>query len=644
MDDNLDIPEESMRHIDALLARHPPHLIQQMFSQALDSRRNSTASSFMSTSTASSTTTSSSGSSWRSRLSIGSTFSSSTGNSNAAPSSASSISSRSRMRRTEPRSYPAGFDPTRPVPASSSEISSPLEMKVEPSFTPTDDISVASPTSFPDDKSQGQSGEPYMFCTYCAESKSQKTFKAKSDWKKHEMRMHETGEDWQCVVLGCSRIFDRQKDFIKHHQRYHSGRPLPSLTDIGITLLPRRVFGCGFDKCKEVSIGWDERCDHVAKHMKNGATYDQWKYSNVIRNLIRQEALHDTWKELISCLDERLRESRSQISWCPDNTRILRQKLQCCDLRPSREEVLITALSLRSDLPLDPIHQQLPPGFVTPSRDSVPHVDKLSREQRMHILIGNTNIELTRTRLAAINAALLRVSNALPHVPDYDCGSSPFVEPQTPADDQTSRRISYMDVDPGNYLDVAQPAIPEIPLVSHQPAMHVPQVHSAVIDSTPQSYVSNDYADPAKAPTNPLGSFYPSYFDAAPQFEDSQYYDRQVYDRPSIGQMFSRPLSKIGNRLGNSRSNSTNSRTSSQLSHEIGPDFALQNPVAAMGMRHPQQHLQQQQHHHQPQQHQQQQQQQQHAQQQHMMAQQPQQPYGHSAQMSDQMHMYTTQG
>lgn len=599
----------------------------------------------MSTSTASSTATSSSGSSWRSRLSIGSTFSSSTGNSDAAPSSASSMSSRSRTRRTEPRSFPARLDPTRPVPAPSSELSSPVEMKVEPSFTPTDDISVASPILFPDDKSQSQSGEPYMFCTYCAESKLQKTFKAKSDWKKHEMRMHETGEDWQCVVLGCSRIFDRQKDFIKHHQRYHSGRPLPSLTDIGITLLPRRVFGCGFDKCKEVSIGWDERCDHVAKHMKNGATYDQWKYSNVIRNLIRQEALHDTWKELIGCLDERLRESRSQISWCPDNSRILRQKLQCCDLRPSREEVLITALSLRSDIPLDPVHQQLPPGFVTPSRDSVPNVDKLSREQRMHVLIGNSNIEITRTRLAAINAALLRVSSNLPQLPDYECESSSFAEPQSPAGDETNCRISYMDVDPGDYLHVAQPAIPEIPLVSHQPAMHVPHAHSAVLDNTPQSYVqSNDFADPAKTSANPIGSFYPSYFDAAPQFEDSQYYDRQVFDRPSsFGQMISKPLSKIGNRLGNSRSNSTNSRPSSHLSHEMGPEFALQNPVAAMGMRHPHQHPHQhmqQQHQHQQNQHQHQHH---HQQQQHILSQTP-QSYRHSTQMQDTLHLYTSQG
>lgn len=544
------------------------------------------------------------------------------------------------MRRTEPRSYPVGLDPTRPVPPAmtpSSDVSSPLDMKIEPGFTPNDDLSAASPISFPDDKSQSQSGEPYMFCTYCAESKSQKTFKAKSDWKKHEMRMHETGEDWQCVVLGCSRIFDRQKDFIKHHQRYHSGRPLPSLTDIGITLLPRRVFGCGFDKCKEVSIGWDERCDHVAKHMKNGATYDQWKYSNVIRNLIRQEALHDTWKELIGCLDERLRETRSQISWCPDNTRILRQKLQCCDLRPSREEVLITALSLRSDVPLDPLHQRPPPGFVTPSRDSVMNVDKLSREQRMHILIGNTDMELSRTRLASINSALLHVSSTLVRALDYDCNSSPFVEPQSPAVDQPSRRISYMDVDPGEFLDVAQPAIPVLPLGTQQPAMHIPHAHISVLEDAPQSYIQNiqttDYADPAKVSASPLGSFYPSYFDAAPQFEESQYCDRQGFDRPSFGQMIAKPLSRIGNRLGSSKNNSTNSRSSSHINHDMVPEFALQNPVAAMGMRHP---------HHHPHQHMQQPPHQ-HLQQQHMMTQ-PSQSYRHSTHMHDQLHLYPTPG
>lgn len=450
-----------------------------------------------------------------------------------------------------------------------SEISSPLDTKHEPGFTPTDeDMSIA---SLPTDKGQSQSGDSYMFCTYCAEGKNLKTFKAKSDWKKHEMRMHETGEDWPCIVNGCNRIFDRQKDFLKHHQRYHSGRPLPSLTDIGITLLPRRVFGCGFDKCKEVSIGWDERCDHVAKHMKNGATFEQWKYSNVIRNLIRQEALHETWKDMIACLDERLRESRSHISWCPDNTRILRQKLQCCDLRPSREEVLITALSLRSDIPLDPTQQQYPPGFVVPSRDSVPNVDKLTREQRMHILIGNPNATLSRSRLAAVNAALLRASNSSVSNAAYDdCGASPFDD--SPAVDAAGRRISYMDLDTtGDFLDLSQPAIPDM--------MPTPGPQQAVMEGEQQQNAGG-FVDPGKPPSNPLGWCYPNYFDAAPSFEESPY-----YDRPSLGQMISKPLHKIGSRL--SRNGSPASRPASQTDHQIdqqipqadmSPDFPIQSP------------------------------------------------------------------
>jgi hypothetical protein len=481
-----------------------------------------------------------------------------------------------------------------------------------------------------------------MFCTYCAEQKSLKTFKAKSDWKKHEMRMHETGEDWPCIVIGCNRIFDRQKDFVKHHQRYHSGRPLPSLTDIGITLLPRRVFGCGFDKCKEVSIGWDERCDHVAKHMKNGASFDQWKYSNVIRNLIRQEALHDTWKELVACLDERLRETRSHISWCPDNTRILRQKLQCCDLRPSREEVLITAMSLRADVPLESVHQQLPLGFVTPSRDSVPHSDRLSREQRMQILIGNSDPQLSRSRLASINAALIRVTNTADHSANYDCGASPFIEPESPAIDTAGRRISYMDVDPGDFLDIAQPAIPDIPHPMSTSTMNPPPSQTPVLEHHHQQphTPTEDFNEQAKPSANPLGWCYPSYFDAAPQFEESQY-----YERPSFGQIISKPLHKIGHRLNGSRQASPHSshmRSASQMSQEqsdMSSEFVLQNSVAAMGMRHAPHHTQQQQQQHLPQQHHHPQQHPQY----HAMSQMPQQHYRAAPLMHDQLHLFTNQ-
>ncbi|KAF2105801.1 hypothetical protein BDV96DRAFT_474604, partial [Lophiotrema nucula] len=518
MEDNFQMDEESMRHVEALLQRHPPQLIQRMFQQVIDSRRSSIASSY-------SSSNSSLRSRLSSRLSVASTFSTSTGSSGIAPSIASSRSSMSSVRRSEPRSYPSGLDPTRPVPAMltpASEDSSPLETNVSGSFTPIEDdmTSIASPATYTTEKSSGQSGDSFMFCTYCAELKVLKTFKAKSDWKKHEMRMHETGEDWQCIVHGCNRIFDRQKDFLKHHQRYHSGRPLPSLNDIGVRLLPRRVFGCGFDKCKEVSIGWDERCDHVAKHMKNGASFEHWKYSNVIRNLIRQEALHDTWKDLVCCLDDRLRESRSHISWCPDNTRTLRQKLQCCDLRPSREDVLIIALSLRSDLPIDTSQIEMPAGFITPSRDSIPNVDQLSREARMQILIGNPTNPLSRSRLAAVNAALLQSSSKFHDAGSYEPSVSPYADEEMSGTD--GRRISYMDLDPGDYMSLTQSEIPAIP--------HTLETHTPI---TPVETEQNPaFVDPGKPsnPANPMASWYPSYFDPAPTFEESPY-----YDRPSIG-------------------------------------------------------------------------------------------------------------
>lgn len=441
-------------------------------------------------------------------------------------------------------------------------------------MTPTEEDanSIASPVAFQNDKS----GESFMFCTYCAELNILKTFKAKSDWKKHEMRMHETGEDWPCPVIGCNRVHDRQKDFVKHHSRYHSGRPLLSVTDIGIRLLPRRVFGCGFDKCKDVSIGWDERCDHVAKHMKNGSTFEQWKYSNVIRNLIRQEALHDTWKDLFANLDERLKESRSQITWSPDNTRVLRQKLQCCDLRPSREEVLITALSLRSDIPLDPSQIQIPPGFITPSRDSVPNVDQLSREQRMHILNGNTNISLSRSRLAALNSALLQKSSMNPSFGKYA---------ESPVADTDERRISYMDLDSEDFINLADQSIPPLPPALEAPAP-VP---------TEQQPSTAAFVDPGK-PSNPLAWCYPNYYDAAPTFEESDY-----YDRPSFGQIITKPLQKIGSRLG-SRNSSPHSRPMSQAEqHEMNHDYPGQVPMHHQQHHHPEQqpapqHLQHSQH------------------------------------------------
>jgi hypothetical protein len=268
----------------------------------------------------------------------------------------------------------------------------------------------------------------------------------------------------------------------------------------------------------------------------------------------------------------------------------------------------------------------------------------------MQILNGYSNASLSRSRLASINAALLRVSNTASHVANYDSGSSPFIEPESPTVDTNGRRISYMDVDPGDYLDVAQPTIPDIPHPMSATSMnppqshpHTPVMHQQQQPDTPTENFNNH----PKPPANPLNWCYPSYFDAAPQFEESQY-----YERPSFGQVMSKPLHKIGNRLNTSRQHSPHAshmRSSSQMNMErnMGTEFALQNPVAAMGMRHL---PQQQQHHHQQPQVQAQQPQIQSQQPQHpqfhaMSHAPPQQQFRSTAPMHDQVqHMYTSQG
>jgi hypothetical protein len=262
----------------------------------------------------------------------------------------------------------------------------------------------------------------------------------------------------------------------------------------------------------------------------------------------------------------------------------------------------------------------------------------------MQILIGNSNPQLSRSRLASINAALLRVSNTAAHSASFDCGSSPFIEPESPAIDTAGRRISYMDVDPGDFLDVAQPVIPDIPHpMSVPPPMNPPPMaplpHTPAMDHQQQPHTpTDDFHGQGKPPANPLGWCYPSYFDAAPQFEESQY-----YERPSFGQIISKPLHKIGSRLGSgsrqSSPHSSHMRSSSHMSQnqpDISTNFAMQNSVGAMGMRQSTQNVQQQQQH--LPQHQQQ-----HPQY-HAMSHPQQQHYRTSSSMQhDQLHSYASQ-
>ncbi|KAF2189357.1 hypothetical protein K469DRAFT_63884 [Zopfia rhizophila CBS 207.26] len=363
-----------------------------------------------------------------------------------------------------------------------------------------DSSSIASSTTRPSGRS---ANEGCWFCTFCTDHKS---FCAKSDWKKHETRHHETGEDWPCPFRNCFRVFDRQADFLKHCQCHHPDLPPP--TDIRIRLLPRVVYGCGFDGCKAVLIGWNERCNHVAdQHMKKeGMTRSEWKYSNVIHNLLRQDATRNGWKELFSALETK--QPRYQITWRPENTRILKQKLECRDMRPDIDVILHTALSLREGRPFNDV-VELDPSLRTPSQDSIPDFDTLSQDQLNQILKGNPTKPVPRVRSNTLTAPTYKLSGnnmntfVEPHpgtlvefdIPSHTGGT---------VTDANGRRISYiMDIDQES-LGLPSEPDPQIP-----PGLDLDPFQ---IDTGSSS--------------KPIGIHYPHSFDTSSMFEGSPHQRR----------------------------------------------------------------------------------------------------------------------
>ncbi|OCK92464.1 uncharacterized protein K441DRAFT_570707 [Cenococcum geophilum 1.58] len=521
MEEWQDYPEEDRHHVEALLNKYSLQTIEHMFLEATKSRRNSVAS--FSTTSGSSVFTH--------RLSIGSSlYSSSSSDFN--PSLSSSASSRSRTAQRAVH-YPLGLDPNRPVPPSARRTPYEFTASVEQAFSENSPLSQVDNDCHEAGQSSIHSNERVLFCTFCAEQNVNKTFGTKSDWKKHETRIHETGQEWPCPTPNCCLVFDRDADFSRHHQRSHPGRPLPPLSDVKVQLLPKGVFGCGFDNCKTLLSSWNDRCDHVAKHMKDGMKRTQWRYTNVIRNLIRQDSIRDDWKFLFVTFREQLKKDGSQLCWHPHNTRILRQKLECSDFRPNRDDFLMTTLKLGLDLPPPSVPGSseqavaLPDGFVTPSFDSVQNIDTLSPEQFRVILRGGPSNQHSRFRLDIPKSPLEHPPEQLLQSP---LPSQGITEGQEPSYDHTigfnssQDRISFMDV-----VDT----VPELSL-----SMESMDRMSSCLDS-PIPHDSTYYpafVDPGR-PTNPLIGPFPNYFDSAPTIQDSPF-----SARPSPGQIIKKSL------------------------------------------------------------------------------------------------------
>lgn len=229
------------------------------------------------------------------------------------------------------------------TPSSLRTSTSGFSVDSSPSTRPDSRFSNLSSTTSVSTSSQKSPAEKIFYCTVCFQIGKHTCFRRKNDWKRHEENFHHTQKEWLC---DCGLAFGRVRDFTEHHSSVHTGSTLSQVSKLGIDLLPTVFYACGFQGCKGLFKSWDERCDHVASHMKANPTSAQWDYSVEVTNLLRQPELRKEWKDLLSQRHGPDKLNWPSFSWDPVRARNLHRKLQCQDFRPSIQSLLHSAYIL----------------------------------------------------------------------------------------------------------------------------------------------------------------------------------------------------------------------------------------------------------------------------------------------------------
>lgn len=140
-------------------------------------------------------------------------------------------------------------------------------------------------------------------CTFCAE-----TFKRKYDWKRHEMSLHISLEQWTCAPFGprtidphtgdtccvfcgepnpsddhielhapsaCENRKFSRKDHVRQHLRLvHDSELIDWATQNWMTSCDKIKSRCGF--CQVELSSWTERVEHLSDHFTLGSTLADW--------------------------------------------------------------------------------------------------------------------------------------------------------------------------------------------------------------------------------------------------------------------------------------------------------------------------------------------------------------------------------
>jgi hypothetical protein len=190
--------------------------------------------------------------------------------------------------------------------------------------------------------------EKRMFCVF--EEHKRTTFGKPADWRRHMNNFHKPGKKaWRCPERECGLEFDSSSNFCQHHRKEHKCRKSCTHADrVKIRKPIKQAFACGYQSCSGLLSSWDSWCDHVAKHMENGMTINQWQYNILLRNLLRRPQVNFLWEERVA-QEVGQYNVNARFTWRPRDTRRIKWQLEYMDeveLSKSAESLVLRAYDI----------------------------------------------------------------------------------------------------------------------------------------------------------------------------------------------------------------------------------------------------------------------------------------------------------
>ncbi len=172
-----------------------------------------------------------------------------------------------------------------------------------------------------------------FWCTTCEDRRS---FKSKSDWRKHEKGHVDV---YVCKLCGPALVScKRRADLVKHLRNYHEVENKAQgegIADTWKETTNKQAWSCGF--CIYLFHTFGDRLQHIAKHFEDGQTLNEWDITKVIDGLLKQPGLTNIWR---MPLDWKFKD----ISWKKDAVKRLQHDLELGPSDPRHAQALVQAV------------------------------------------------------------------------------------------------------------------------------------------------------------------------------------------------------------------------------------------------------------------------------------------------------------